>query len=605
MHATYQPITLGELRTALAVDRTTTSLPEKKIPHIKNLQELWCPFLRLESPQVTGRDSMDSYVVFTHRSAREFLTQDPKNLKVNDEPLHQKFFDFFATSIEGFQEELGLACLTYLSYESYSNPDSVLEELETKEVNKTKHAFYKYSAIFWHKHLSEAGIKPGNNLFRAVSDFLRSSNFLTCIRVQSRYAPYLVSCLTADASGEIFRINSPTDIYLSAPGEAHYSDALPGWLESFGKTGEYLAHSYHLFIKEFGVVLLQRPGEINHLHPGLLGRHNFLCQQHWSTCNTVSILTREDSRVTGNPASQQKLLLAVEPTETGIIARTAVVTFPESQSPLLLDITDWELSLPRAERNLTVVSKPIRQAACEISDPMRSLLKKGPPIAEPRVGMFGTLAGKQFILSLGYQYESIYTASGLPFDNVRRQVLTMAPWESRYPDGNLDVQGIDAWTCIDKQHASRGTESAIVFHFQISREALGELPKQKGDDDTDSEDTDDENESDTEESEKPTRDITLGFSSMAIFVSEQSEEPRWFQFPAKGIFLRASPPIFHPKKPLILLALPGMLMAVNYCTASQSVITDRRSSPGKLPNDHSTAEISKGTKIAFHSSASI
>ncbi|KAF8542001.1 hypothetical protein BDD12DRAFT_943883 [Trichophaea hybrida] len=521
----YQPITINELRDALAVEAGTDKYSLGRRPLLDKLKELWTPFLRLDRTPTQGSVIDNPFVVFVHNSAREFLRQNPSLMDPQPSP---RCWEFFTGGTKQCHEELGRVCLTYHSYNHHCNSDDILAALEKGGL---RHSFYTYSAVFWYQHLSEDGITPTEDLFRDVSNFLRSCSFLTCIRVQSKYAPYLFARLTTQ-EGLIWVMKSTAAVYRPNPKNDYYSDAIPRWVEEFGPEGKYLSHSYVLFVKEFGVVLLLRPGEIKPCHLGLLGTHNFFSMKQWRTHeNRCIILTsNQKSAYNNSMTSREELLLAVKPTSTGVIAWCGLTERPESEPVLFIHTKKFQLSFPGSDNSGSNILKLEGETTWAMNHPdgqpgrMRNVLT--------------TTSERSIMFSLGYKCESIFTAPYMHPDDSCRQLVRniwQQPDEKTIP--NL---GLTKWVCIGNERASRRMNTAVLVHFTskpISACNCTHGHDQSCGDGTSPDVSDDDSDQDDDERTKP--EEILGISSVAIFDDQHNENPQWFHIPTKGIAPRA------------------------------------------------------------------
>lgn len=213
-----------------------------------------------------------------HKSIRDLLIQEPETL----EYISPDCYKFFVKFREG-NFEIGRRCMAYLSYNRYSD----FEKLDLKD-ESADHGLLKYAAVFWHKHLYDAG--GDHELFEEIRDFMRSPNFWTCIRVQSMCAPHMFAKLCHNTKTGSYRMQLPgsTSDKLD-PANDYYAFALPGWIGDYNNHGDHLVWGYHMFVREWCEVLMKHPDMIQKYFSEILGPRNF-----WNTDqsrNNVKIRT--------------------------------------------------------------------------------------------------------------------------------------------------------------------------------------------------------------------------------------------------------------------------------------------------------------------------
>ncbi|KAG6849405.1 hypothetical protein H0H93_008711 [Arthromyces matolae] len=210
-----RPLKIGELQEAVAVLRNK-KLPRTCLEHIQNIQHDDLPFTsfikRVCSPLIifkANNDNTDERMELCHlyhSTILRFLRENDY-LILNDwgNPCHQI----------GHQEVIADACIKYLLQSRYRH------ELKIRNVNGKEdwtdsegnpisdHRFLSYAAKYWDKHrdldevmeLSTRGLQYGPNRTKEgiasaihskikeesgiVQDFLQSSNFRTCLQIQS------------------------------------------------------------------------------------------------------------------------------------------------------------------------------------------------------------------------------------------------------------------------------------------------------------------------------------------------------------------------------------------------------------------------------------
>lgn len=251
-----KPLTVCELQAALGVDIEVIWQPSTPRTFANTIKKLCCPLI--------GACPRNNTLKLVHHSVKAFLIGElraPQNWDITGVE------DFFIDEAKG-NTYMALVCLSYLS--SPSSPQielpidrltpQVLEGLTTiatgNEFTK-ENDFMKYAAIYWHVHAEAAEVTQV--LVKALLAFLRSPNFIACLRVRSRHAPYHFSTFIS-CDGCTFMA---------------FADTMPGWLEStelvLGSEGKEMAFQYYSFVKEWGHVLIRYPGEIERCLIGTLG----------------------------------------------------------------------------------------------------------------------------------------------------------------------------------------------------------------------------------------------------------------------------------------------------------------------------------------------
>lgn len=209
-------------------------------------------------------DFANPAIRLVHKSIGDFLTQDPTTIDFVTESCYR----FFIKYQEG-QTEISRRCLTYLNYEVYD--DFNVAELDEDSVD---HGFLKYASIFWHQHVQEAG--PSEYFYDEIKELLRSPNMWTCVRIQSKFAPHMFAKLVAYQGKE-----NSYDMSISGntsgldTAEEFYAHALPQWLSTHDDQGHHLNWGYHMFVREWGEVLLRYPDKIQTYFASVLGPKSF------------------------------------------------------------------------------------------------------------------------------------------------------------------------------------------------------------------------------------------------------------------------------------------------------------------------------------------
>lgn len=181
---------ISEVKEGVAMLRTKASmnLNVNRRPITKRIQEFLVPFVRMIDHDSRSED--ESTILLSHSAVRMFLLEgDIGKEKLCDGK------DFVTSDV------VRETCLRYLSQPRYSKllqkigPDKFITD-DSPTGNISTHYLLSYAAKYWHQHFdtaakadskqgAEVGVAPDPQVFKAVQTFLRSSNFATCIQVQS------------------------------------------------------------------------------------------------------------------------------------------------------------------------------------------------------------------------------------------------------------------------------------------------------------------------------------------------------------------------------------------------------------------------------------
>jgi len=333
-----QPMTFNELVDLLSIEIDQEPSPARQRKKAIILSAC-TPFVELDD----GDDYFNPTVRMAHKTVGEFLIKDPATLDFVDQDCH-KFF----VKVEEGNLELGKKCLTYLSYKRYSNPEELSIHGDFQKGTE-QYPFLIYAALFWYQHLDRHG---GNKeIYERVRDFLRTPNFWTCIRVQSKYAPHLFARLSYDCKNETYKMHSPdTPYHEDDPNHDYYADALPTWIDEYEDMADNLVWGYHMFVREWAEVLIRSPEFIQCYFAKVLGQRSF-----WSTnqCSTdaVQIYPIEDFRIgrqvmlfkTEGHASKKVSRSWFILTSEGVKASFAILN--EIPKHPIIVLEDWQLDL--------------------------------------------------------------------------------------------------------------------------------------------------------------------------------------------------------------------------------------------------------------------
>ena len=301
-----QPMTFNELLDLLAIK--IDEEPSNRRRRTKSVVISACsPFVEVDYDS----DFVNPTLRLVHKSIGDFLIQDPTKIDY----VTKDCYKFFVSHKEG-NANLGRYCLTYLSYHRYSDCPA----LDLESADSSEHGFLKYASVFWHRHLQHAG---GNqDLFARVRNFLKSPNFWTCVRVQSKYAPHMFARLSYNSKSDFYRMHLPGS-KKSQGDQDYFADALPPWLGEYDSKGDFLVWGYHMFVREWAEVLVRHPNGIQEYFAQLLGPRSF-----WNTekrAKGVEVITAEGPKAiqslfeSGKAETQTTPIWTSEPTSEKIV----------------------------------------------------------------------------------------------------------------------------------------------------------------------------------------------------------------------------------------------------------------------------------------------
>jgi len=571
-------LTVNELLGALSV-KNGIKCPGRLRP-LRKLEQLCCPILKLDRT----KDANNPTLRFFHRTAREFLLLDPDTI---DKELERKERDFFVDATAA-NDLLGEVCLGYLMSEEYVAPDLVTLEAQLQSQD---HAFLKYAAIFWHAHLSAS---PGTEeLCNRVSAFMRSCNFLTCIWLQSKYAPYLFARLT-DIGEHRYVMNTAKDIYCE-DGRPFYSDALPGWLQDW-PDGAKLVQSYTSFIKEYGPVLLRRPGDVTLVQPETLGdsRNFFSTKQLWAPRGNVFTALPHVPAIEKPP---KRCILSLQLSSSGLLARW--ITFGVRDGSFTLNMVDGLVTVPfenfEVVKNFSFTVPVLQYVDSWTSSLVRSTSWSQATTPSPTrctSRRLATFSHDGSLVSIGRDIPYLLRVS---FGG--EGVLALPCWTPDESSCFREIPGREDPKFRGMEHATHGPASVIAYRWSSHEIKKGTMTfdygtdssSRLGDDDGGEETDEDDDDSDDETDQGLSLDAQIAFSSLAVFTD--SNQPRWFHFEELGVHLRNSPPVFHPTKPLLLWTPnESKLIVINY-------VSGRTSSVFRSQGKETMAVVARGMEL--------
>ncbi|KAK2029177.1 hypothetical protein LX32DRAFT_589059 [Colletotrichum zoysiae] len=210
------------------------------------------PLVRIdEATETTGR----RICTLSHGAVKTFLVAHPHALSDKDDCRISP-------------EILGTGCLKYLQQRRY---EKLLERgnltFKTSCGSDIKeHALLNYAAKYWHRHLDD--VPYTSDMCDTVAQFVQSSNFMTCLQVQSLFV-----------GGHFYFWYNLGDVLQPKS----LVRAFPKWFVKHHHSGARLQKEYHHAIGEWNFFLSTQStysgkfrGEIQRCLWGCLGESNFL-----------------------------------------------------------------------------------------------------------------------------------------------------------------------------------------------------------------------------------------------------------------------------------------------------------------------------------------
>ncbi|KAI9155258.1 Vegetative incompatibility protein [Paramyrothecium foliicola] len=237
-----QPITLDEAIDALAVRQGAEDYdPDLRPRQVEMINELCAPLLTFDGSEETNKNPV---LKLYHKTVEDFFLQDPDELRVGN---HLR--KFFKTRRD-INVELGLQCLTYLSYHRYTKSLN-LEEIVHNPPKE--HAFLRYAATFWFQHLLS---EPSAEVVAATRHFLKSKALWNCLEVQGRVSPFLFGRYASQRRRGAYRMG----IRGAGCGDDDcFGVPLPQWLDKLSAELRLLDRSFCCFLDEWREVLVVSP----------------------------------------------------------------------------------------------------------------------------------------------------------------------------------------------------------------------------------------------------------------------------------------------------------------------------------------------------------
>ena len=510
-----QPLALSEVLDALSVGEDESGRSSARKPYESLVKQLCCPLILLDSNKSSGGQEL--YLRYFHKSTRDFFLQDPANLEIKGGS--EVFFSAAGQS----HLELAKICLSYLQDKQYQTPQDVRPESANFG---EEHCFMRYAALFWHRHVTYAG--PSEHLLSLVSKFLRSTNFWSCIRVQTSTAPYLFARLLGETN-IFFPITDFKQVHHLEDG--YFVSPLPDWLDQT-EAGSILLESYLSLIMEWNPVLLQQPQFTLQCHPAVLGKQNIFSYEvleHKNCLMSMDLCTAAPS--TERTGSRLPCIVGCQPTKSGIRVFTIEDAVDESGYALI----QWHRSFGQHGLN---PSTPFKQKRVwQVKSPYRIRLLQLKSGAEAHEAALWSLDTKTLRLTVSSENRD---SSFSPPPEI------MNTWSCLRQSILSDNRNLRKF---DMRDYSSGHHTVLTCTWQLGTARSGSETTDKDDTsdsdsdfDSDSDVTDSDVTSDGEENtssiftskssalrkrEKPT------FRALAIVI-DGSQDPHWLSWESEG-----------------------------------------------------------------------
>jgi hypothetical protein len=179
-------------------------------------------------------------------------TDDNGVFRLSHQSVHKFLLEVSKDKTEAYRMVdtgfLAKSCISYLFQERFDKPLVKYQAHQTMKFSSHggsdigNHHFLQYAAKYWYRHLDET--KYTEDLWKYLVGFMKSSQFITALQVQSLFVPghFIQDLDCDDRSKRCVKKN------------------LPDWLKSHGE--EKIVNDYHDFIAEWGCFLQRGTGEI-------------------------------------------------------------------------------------------------------------------------------------------------------------------------------------------------------------------------------------------------------------------------------------------------------------------------------------------------------
>lgn len=205
------------------------------------------------------QDKTNPKVKLFHKTIQDFLLQDPQDLPIGKSFSHMEEFrlkemkKFFVDPLEGCMS-VGLNCMTllqYRRYQSFSAAKAILDDSSAED------AFLRYAAAFWFLHFMDSK-QHSEEVFQVVREFMESSNFWTCVALQSYLVPYNFGYY-ARTGPKKYKMRVRRADWSKAD---YFAVPLPSWLCQY-PYGKKLDQDFCSFVSDWHEVLASRPGNLD------------------------------------------------------------------------------------------------------------------------------------------------------------------------------------------------------------------------------------------------------------------------------------------------------------------------------------------------------
>ncbi len=267
-----RPLRIKEIQEAVGVLKDPTN-PERNQPFPAILMRIFASLVNVQGGNDISDD--DRTCRLYHSTIQTYLDRHP-------DPFQCSTSGDCANSISRTNHPLVTpnimadACLSYLSQGCFAQLFQKTENgwqirSGNSFVSIDNHRFLIYSAKYWYRHLDDLkALDSADILKRRIKDFMMSSNFRTCIQVQSLW------------------VDSQFEAYWSHGGVYVLHRVLPGWFKSEDEIFRSLLQSYRLLLRDWrvflsharcddsGCTLLLYAGQVDRCWWAALGPENYL-----------------------------------------------------------------------------------------------------------------------------------------------------------------------------------------------------------------------------------------------------------------------------------------------------------------------------------------
>ncbi|KAL4264298.1 NACHT domain-containing protein [Pleurotus pulmonarius] len=273
-----RPLRVEELSEAVGIlqARDPSSLSTRDLPREKILLNLFAPLIEVKEREAL--DSTDKICYIFHSTVKDFILAHPDVLSSPSDPSVDLRISHCVPAT---------ACLLYLAQSKYAGlltRDKVSgdwRDINGDSVDSVGHRFLFYTAKYWDKHLDDIDdASTCNNLRSRITSFIRSTNFRTCVQVQS---------LWVDSQFAVFNLRR-------MDGRSYLRRVFPSWFVDDDE-GRALWEDYRRFLHDWKYFLSCQECAGNSTHTcKVLPCIGDLTRCWWSALGTSNFLAKYEGR---------------------------------------------------------------------------------------------------------------------------------------------------------------------------------------------------------------------------------------------------------------------------------------------------------------------